>query len=121
MCEKSLCNALYKGHITLINSTICVFLFSGAGPGVPTVTIIDPNGDTNTARMVLNDMGKSVYKCEYIPTVVGNHKVEILFDGIPIPKSPYDVRVSHGRLSVNKNLNKSYELMTYRDSELFLD
>ena len=70
---------------------------TGAGPGTPTVTIVDPNGDTNTARMVLNDMGKGTWKCEYIPTVVGNHRVEVLFDGIPIPKSPYDVRVSHGK------------------------
>ena len=82
----------------------------GAGPGTPTVTIIDPNGDTNTARMVLTDQGKSVWKCEYIPTVVGNYKVEVLFDGIPIPKSPYDVRVAHGRLHNCMDLKTSFVL-----------
>ncbi|XP_022101216.1 filamin-A-like isoform X2 [Acanthaster planci] len=67
---------------------------AGAGAGAPTVTVIDPNGDTTTSSVKVTEKSINVFYCEYLPTVVGSYTIEIKFAGQHIPKSPYKVKIS---------------------------
>ncbi|XP_069499881.1 filamin-B isoform X2 [Ambystoma mexicanum] len=66
---------------------------AGAGIGDIGVEVQDPQGQSNTVDVMLEDKGNCVYRCTYKPTQAGLHNVGITFGGEVIPKSPATVLV----------------------------
>ena len=42
----------------------------------------------------VTEEGKGTFKCEYVAPVEGAYKVDVKFDGIPVPGSPFPVEVA---------------------------
>lgn len=53
------------------------------------ITIIDPNGNTVPHKLVTTD----IFRISYTPHYMGCHKIHIMYDGTPIPASPFTVNV----------------------------
>ena len=66
----------------------------GAGRGKPEVIVLDPHGLKDAIPVKMTPTGsEGVYHCEYMPSVLGVHSVNVFFAGNPIPDSPFGVRV----------------------------
>ncbi|CAG5133090.1 unnamed protein product, partial [Candidula unifasciata] len=67
-----------------------------AGRGTVDVVILDPNGQRDTVKHTINPiLGKEgTYRVEYTALVPGLHSVNIVFNGVQIPGSPYGVNVA---------------------------
>uniref|UniRef100_A0A8C1UJW9 Filamin B n=1 Tax=Cyprinus carpio TaxID=7962 RepID=A0A8C1UJW9_CYPCA len=72
-----------------------------AGQGQVTVYVEDPEGRREEVKPVLNE-GKKTYSVTYIPQVMGPHKVTVLFAGLQIPKSPFEVDVDKAQGDATK-------------------
>jgi filamin len=64
----------------------------GAGPGDVEVKVTGPGGEDFPCNVV--DNGDTTYTCEYTPSKAGPFKVEVLYGGQQIPKSPFEVSVA---------------------------
>lgn len=53
------------------------------------ITIIDPNGNTVPHKLSLTN----VFQIYFTPHYIGFHKIHILYDGEPVPGSPFSVNV----------------------------
>lgn len=84
-------------HLTSLNWSVSV----GAGTGDVTAMIKDPHGCQNTVEVMMEDKGDSVYHCTYLPNQAGPHIITIAFGGVGIPKSPFNVDVGPGGLSLH--------------------
>ena len=71
-----------------------------AGKGTPEVVVLDPKGrkDSVPVRITEKEDDPDVYRCEYVPTNLGLHSVNVFFAGNPIPRSPFGVKVSPASL-----------------------
>lgn len=71
-----------------------------AGKGSIDVVILDPHGRKDTIRPSIAPVpGKEgTYLVEYIAMEQGLHSINIMFAGQQIPKSPYGVNVSPGKM-----------------------
>ncbi|XP_077979659.1 filamin-A-like [Glandiceps talaboti] len=79
----------------IVTQTTHFEVFSaGAGAGVVSVLITDPNGNTQSANPVIEDKGQGVYYCQYKPTIPGDHEISITFAGVNIPGSVYKVKIA---------------------------
>lgn len=76
--------------------SVCV----GAGTGDVTAMIRDPQGRQNSVEVMMEDKGDSTYHLTYRPTQAGSHVVTVTFGGVGIPKSPFNVDVGPGELSL---------------------
>ncbi|XP_029947767.1 filamin B a isoform X1 [Salarias fasciatus] len=63
-----------------------------AGQGQVTVYLDHPDGTREELKVEPNE-GKKTYSVTYIPQVMGDHKVTVIFAGQQIPKSPFEVNV----------------------------
>ncbi|KAM8868125.1 filamin B a isoform 1-T1 [Synchiropus picturatus] len=63
-----------------------------AGQGQVTVYLDHPDGTREELKAELNE-GKKTHSVTYVPQVMGDHKVTVLFAGQEIPKSPFVVNV----------------------------
>ncbi|XP_061582652.1 filamin-B-like isoform X1 [Cololabis saira] len=79
------------GNRVLRPAVFTVDTFS-AGQGQVTVYLDHPDGTREELKAELNE-AKKTYGVTYIPQVMGNHKVTVLFAGQQIPKSPFEVDV----------------------------
>ncbi|KAL5109779.1 Filamin-A [Taenia crassiceps] len=64
------------------------------GRGVVKTIVVDPMKQ-RTACIVQNQ-GDGTYKCSYSPLLDGLHQVEVFYDGMPVPGSPFKVHVTPG-------------------------
>ncbi|VDK34571.1 unnamed protein product [Taenia asiatica] len=64
------------------------------GRGVVKAIVVDPTKQ-RTACIVQNQ-GDGTYKCSYSPLLDGLHQVEVFYDGMPVPGSPFKVHVTPG-------------------------
>ena len=70
-----------------------------AGKGTPEVIVLDPKGKKESTPVKISPTPEDdVYKCEYIPTLVGLHSINVFFAGNPIPSSPFGVKVAPSSL-----------------------
>lgn len=65
-----------------------------AGAGAPEVIILDPLGHKTSVAAKLRQLEQNIWRCDYTPTAVGLHSVNVFYAGKPIPNSPFGVRVS---------------------------
>ncbi|RDD41359.1 Filamin-A [Trichoplax sp. H2] len=79
-----------NGVVTEHDSEFEVFT-DGAGPGELTVIVDGPGGEVVPEIEQENDTD---YQVTYAPTEIGMHSVSVLFSGVHIPGSPFDVNVS---------------------------
>ena len=57
-----------------------------AGRGTPEVIVLDPKGKKDSTPVAITATDEpEVYKCEYVPTLVGLHSINVFFAGKPIP------------------------------------
>lgn len=63
--------------------------------------IRDPQGRQNSVDVMMEDKGDSTYRCTYRPIQTGSHVVTVTFGGVEIPKSPFNVDVGPGELSLH--------------------
>ena len=47
-------------------------------------------------KITVNEESKDHYKCEYVAPADGAYKVDVKFDGKPVPGSPYRIKVAKG-------------------------
>ncbi|EUB60625.1 Filamin-A [Echinococcus granulosus] len=64
------------------------------GRGVVKAIVVDPMKQ-RTACIVQNQ-GDGTYKCSYSPLLDGLHQVEVFYDGMQVPGSPFKVHVTPG-------------------------
>ena len=70
-----------------------------AGRGAPEVIVLDPKGKKDSTPVQISATDEpEVYKCEYVPTIVGLHSINVFFAGKPIPCSPFGVKVAPASL-----------------------
>lgn len=50
-------------------------------------------------EIVLENKGDSIFRCTYVPVLEGPHTVYVTFAGQQIPRSPFTVHISEGRLT----------------------
>ncbi|KAM7537033.1 hypothetical protein Aperf_G00000060482 [Anoplocephala perfoliata] len=74
--------------------TVDAKLIDPVGKGVVKAIIVDPMKQ-RTACIVQNQ-NDGTYKCSYSPLVDGLHQVEVFYDGMPVPGSPFKVHVTPG-------------------------
>lgn len=67
------------------------------GVGVVDVGVVDPMGRKDSIKPMVARKADDNWYVEYTPLVEGLHSVNIFFAGKPIPHSPYQVFVSHGK------------------------
>lgn len=65
-----------------------------AGKGVPEVIILDPQGHKTSVAAKVRQIEDGLWRCDYAPSAVGLHSVNVFYAGKPIPNSPFGVRVS---------------------------
>ncbi|XP_018602917.1 filamin-C-like [Scleropages formosus] len=82
-----------KGNVVLKPATFTVETMD-AGLGEVLVYVEDPEGHTEEAKVIANNDKKRTYTVTYVPKVEGPHKVKVLFAGLDINKSPFNVHVS---------------------------
>ncbi|XP_061204465.1 filamin-C isoform X1 [Neopsephotus bourkii] len=59
-----------------------------------TARVLNPSGaKTDT---FVTDLGDGTYRVEYTPYEDGVHRVEVMYDEVPVPKSPFRVAVAEG-------------------------
>ncbi|XP_023664499.2 filamin-A-like isoform X2 [Paramormyrops kingsleyae] len=73
-----------------------------AGIGEVLVYVEDPAGHKEEATVTPNNDKNRTYSVFYIPKVVGRHKVTVLFGGVHIAKSPFEVDVGRAQGDVSK-------------------
>nr|XP_061813370.1 filamin-C-like isoform X2 [Nerophis lumbriciformis] len=56
--------------------------------------IVNPSGTTTEGY--ITDKGDGTYRVEYTPFEDGMHLIEVLYDDVPVPKSPFRVSVMEG-------------------------
>lgn len=59
--------------------------------GKITCSIINPNG--GKTEKTITPQTDGTHRVSYIPFEEGLHKIDVLFDGVPIPSSPFSVNV----------------------------
>nr|VZI14117.1 unnamed protein product [Spirometra erinaceieuropaei] len=64
------------------------------GRGTVKAIVVSPTKQ-RTACIVQNQ-GDGTYKCSYSPLEDGPHQVEVMYDGMPVPGSPFRVQVTPG-------------------------
>nr|CDS33789.1 filamin [Hymenolepis microstoma] len=74
--------------------TVDAKLIDPSGRGVVKAIVVDPMKQ-RTACIVQNQ-NDGTYKCSYSPLVDGLHQVEVFYDGMPVPGSPFKVHVTPG-------------------------
>lgn len=60
--------------------------------------IVDSNDRRDTVEIVLENKGDSIFRCTYVPILEGPHTVYVTFAGQQIPRSPFTVHISEGKL-----------------------
>ncbi|XP_037087159.1 filamin-A-like [Pollicipes pollicipes] len=66
----------------------------GAGRGTPEVVLLDPKGSNSPASALrLGRVEPGRWRCDYTAQRLGQHSVDVLFAGRPIPGCPRAVRV----------------------------
>lgn len=86
-------------HLLTLRSAACfVSCPPGAGAGDVCVIIVDSNSRRDTVEIVLENKGDSVFRCTYVPILEGPHTVYVTFAGQQIPRSPFTVNISEGRI-----------------------
>lgn len=73
--------------------------FTDAGRGQVEVIILDPKGNRNTVPCRVRKTEDNVYRCEYVAQTTGMHSVNVFFAGQQIPKSPFGVKVTPGKVT----------------------
>lgn len=63
----------------------------GAGEGIPEVKVFGPGGVT--PEYSIRKIDGTTYEAQYIPLKEGRYKILVLFGGVEIPKSPFEVAV----------------------------
>ncbi|XP_053939478.1 filamin-C isoform X2 [Cuculus canorus] len=63
------------------------------GPHVG-VRVLNPSGGTTDTR--ITDRGDGTYRVQYTPFEEGMHQVEVTYDDVPVPNSPFRVAVAEG-------------------------
>lgn len=58
-------------------------------------TIFDPRGNLLPSKIISGN-GDEVYRIMYTPFEAGRHTIELLYDNIPVPGSPFVVHVKSG-------------------------
>ncbi|VUZ40251.1 unnamed protein product [Hymenolepis diminuta] len=74
--------------------TVDAKLIDPVGRGVVKAIVVDPMKQ-RTACIVQNQ-NDGTYKCSYSPLVDGLHQIEVFYDGMPVPGSPFKVHVTPG-------------------------
>ncbi|KAG8322096.1 hypothetical protein J6590_029794 [Homalodisca vitripennis] len=67
---------------------------SKADDGKVTCTITNPSG--NCTENLITPLADGTYRISYTPFEEGQHTIDILYDGLPIPGSPFVVNVRRG-------------------------
>nr|XP_029509501.1 filamin-A-like [Oncorhynchus nerka] len=80
------------GNVVMKKAVFTVETIS-AGMGEVLVYVEDPAGHKEEAKVTANNDKNRTYSVFYIPKVTGMHKVTVLFAGLHINKSPYEVDV----------------------------
>uniref|UniRef100_A0AAZ3RFQ2 Calponin-homology (CH) domain-containing protein n=1 Tax=Oncorhynchus tshawytscha TaxID=74940 RepID=A0AAZ3RFQ2_ONCTS len=80
------------GNVVMKKAMFTVETIS-AGMGEVLVYVEDPAGHKEEAKVTANNDKNRTYSVFYIPKVTGMHKVTVLFAGLHINKSPYEVDV----------------------------
>lgn len=75
-----------------------MYNFIDAGRGQVEVIILDPKGNRNTVPCRVRKTEDNVYRCEYVAQTTGMHSVNVFFAGQQIPKSPFGVKVTPGKI-----------------------
>ena len=65
-----------------------------AGNGLAEVVLVDPRNRKDVVPVSVRQTSPGIFRCEYVPREPGQHSVNIIFAGRPIPNSPYGVNVS---------------------------
>ncbi|XP_071960406.1 filamin-C-like isoform X4 [Antedon mediterranea] len=131
LTDPSKCSAegpgLQPTGVMLDKSTHFEVFTAGAGLGDVSITVKDPNGDTTTSKLTVEDKGKGVYYCQYTPTMMGTYIIEITFSGAPIPGSAFEVKVvpefnsqkafAYGRGIQQKGLRAKENCVFYVDTK----
>ncbi|XP_029102180.1 filamin-A-like isoform X2 [Scleropages formosus] len=73
-----------------------------AGIGEVLVYVEDPQGHKEEATVTPNNDKNRTYSVFYIPKVAGRHKVTVLFAGVHIAKSPFEVDVAMAQGDASK-------------------
>lgn len=64
--------------------------------------ILDPKGNRNTVPCrIRKTEDDNVYRCEYVAQTTGMHSVNVFFAGQQIPKSPFGVKVTPGKQTLD--------------------
>ncbi|XP_046641662.1 filamin-A-like isoform X3 [Daphnia pulicaria] len=64
-----------------------------AGKGNVEVSVDDPRGQKIAAEVKFNNDRNLSYACSYTPLMEGVHRVIVKYNGLDIPKSPFEVKV----------------------------
>uniref|UniRef100_A0AAZ3QHS0 Calponin-homology (CH) domain-containing protein n=1 Tax=Oncorhynchus tshawytscha TaxID=74940 RepID=A0AAZ3QHS0_ONCTS len=80
------------GNVVMKKAVFTVQTIS-AGMGEVLVYVEDPAGHKEEAKVTANNDTNQTYSVFYIPKVTGMHKVMVLFSGLHINTSPYEVDV----------------------------
>ncbi|XP_041096044.1 filamin-A-like [Polyodon spathula] len=80
------------GNVVMKRAQFTVETIS-AGMGEVLVYVEDPAGHREEAKVTANSDKNRTYSVYYIPKVTGSHKVTVLFAGLHISKSPFEVDV----------------------------
>ncbi|KAJ8017344.1 hypothetical protein DPEC_G00016890 [Dallia pectoralis] len=80
------------GNVVMKKAVFTVETIS-AGMGEVLVYVEDPAGHREEAKVTANNDKNRTYSVYYVPKVMGMHKVTVLFAGLHINKSPYEVEV----------------------------
>uniref|UniRef100_A0A8K9XWD4 Calponin-homology (CH) domain-containing protein n=1 Tax=Oncorhynchus mykiss TaxID=8022 RepID=A0A8K9XWD4_ONCMY len=80
------------GNVVMKKAVFTVETIS-AGMGEVLVYVEDPAGHKEEAKVTANNDTNQTYSVFYIPKVTGMHKVTVLFAGLHINTSPYEVDV----------------------------
>ncbi|BFZ08117.1 hypothetical protein BsWGS_11156 [Bradybaena similaris] len=87
---------LEKTGVIVLKKTYFEVYTQQAGRGTVDVVILDPNGQRDKVKpTIVPIVGKEgTYRVEYTALVPGLHSVNVFFNGIQIPGSPYGVTVA---------------------------
>ncbi|CAH8522190.1 unnamed protein product [Dicrocoelium dendriticum] len=77
-----------------VKFTVDASAIDPTGKGDVTAVVVSPNNE-QMACQVKNGMD-GTYVCNYTPLEEGVHHIEVYYNGIPVPGSPFSVRVSSG-------------------------
>ncbi|XP_058873200.1 filamin-A-like [Acipenser ruthenus] len=80
------------GNVVMKRAQFTVETIS-AGMGEVLVYVEDPAGHREEAKATANNDKTRTYSVYYVPKVTGSHKVTVLFAGLHISKSPFEVNV----------------------------